>query len=223
MLLLSHPCGEGGEGGEGQGQAVGGAAGPSEGSCAGAAAAGAKEAGSTAGDVPGVAGAAGAAGMARAGGDAASEEQAEQRPTSRGFAVGAAVVVCGLQGATQHNGKRGTVVGVDAESGRFAVSLVDDAGTQLRIKAANLLPADGGGAGKGGERGEGGEGKGEGRSQGEGRSPAEAAGAQGESAAMLAMMESMWRVSLLDIESTLRHVCNKVPCTPPAHPRQRDA
>ena len=55
-----------------------------------------------------------------------------------------------------------------------------------------------------GEGGEGGEGKGEGRSPGEG------AGAQGESAAMLAMMESMWRVSLLDIESTLRHACNKV-------------
>ena len=27
---------------------------------------------------------------------------------------------------------------------------------------------------------------------------------------MLAMMESMWRVSLLDIEATLRHACNKV-------------
>ena len=105
----------------------------------------------------------------------------------------------------------GSGVGVDAESGRVVVRLVDDAGTQLRIKAANLLPADGSGAG---ERGEG---------EGEGRSPGEGAGAQGESAAMLAMMESMWRVSLLDIESTLRHVCNKVLCTPPAHPRQRDA
>jgi len=131
------------------------------------------------------------------------------------------VVVCGLQGATQHNGKRGTVVGVDAESGRVVVSLADDAATQLRIKAANLLPADGGGAGEGGE---GGEGKGEGRSPGEGAgAQGESAGAQGESAAMLAMMESMWRVSLLDIESTLRHVCNKVLCTPPAHTRQRDA
>lgn len=28
--------------------------------------------------------------------------------------------------------------------------------------------------------------------------------------ATLLMLESMWRVSLLDIESTLRHVCNKV-------------
>ena len=27
---------------------------------------------------------------------------------------------------------------------------------------------------------------------------------------MLLMLESMWRVSMLDIESTLRHACNKV-------------
>ena len=38
---------------------------------------------------------------------------------------------------------------------------------------------------------------------------------------MLAMMESMWRVSLLDIESTLRHVCNKARASPsiPSQPR----
>ena len=207
-----------GKGGEGKGKAVSGAAGPSEGSCAGVAVAEPTEGGSTADGAEGAEGGEGAAGGdAPAAANEEQTEQAEQRP-STGLAVGAAVVVCGLQGAAQHNGKRGTVVGVDAESGRFVVTLVDDAVTQLRIKADNLLPAD---DGEGGE-GEG-EGEGDGRRRGGtgtagGEAPlppneagAEAQGeAQGESAAMLAMMESMWRVSLLDIESTLRHVCNKV-------------
>jgi thiol-disulfide isomerase/thioredoxin len=70
--------------------------------------------------------------------------------------AGAAVVVHGLQGAAQHNGKRGVVVGgPDPQSGRYAVQLqgtgADD--SALGVKIANLqLPesaavsAAGGGA-----------------------------------------------------------------------------
>ena len=50
---------------------------------------------------------------------------------------GTTVTIRGLQGAAQHNAKRGKVVEHDAGSGRYVVQLDD--GEQLRIKPENLL------------------------------------------------------------------------------------
>ena len=58
--------------------------------------------------------------------------------------VGAAVAVCGLQGAPQHNGKRGVVVqGLDPKSGRYAVQLNGEAkDSALGLKLGNLQLAE---------------------------------------------------------------------------------
>merc|ERR1740117_1299624 len=65
------------------------------------------------------------------GGKRRREEKAELIPT------GVAVTIRGLQGAAQHNTKRGKVVEHDAASGRYTV-LLDD-GESLKIKPENLL------------------------------------------------------------------------------------
>jgi len=52
---------------------------------------------------------------------------------------GTRVVVRGLQGAPQHNGKEGEVDSYDASSSRYLVQLAGGDGEVLRIKFANLL------------------------------------------------------------------------------------
>ena len=49
---------------------------------------------------------------------------------------GSAVVVCGLSGAAEHNGKPGHVIGRHAETGRVEVALT--ATQRLRLKRANM-------------------------------------------------------------------------------------
>ena len=51
--------------------------------------------------------------------------------------AGTPVLVRGLQGAAQHNGKTGSVAGYDEGSTRYTVSLEE--GESLRIKHDNLL------------------------------------------------------------------------------------
>ena len=61
------------------------------------------------------------------------------------FGRGSKVVIHGLTGATQHNGKAGTVLGLQMGTGRYAVS-VQDRSKPLALKEINLSPAtsDGG-------------------------------------------------------------------------------
>ena len=78
------------------------------------------------------------------------------------------------------------VVGWNEEKSRWMIQL-DETGEQLLLRPANVCSVAGGGGKKGGDDGGG---------------PSEDT--------MYLMLESMWRVSLLDIEATLRHACNKV-------------
>jgi hypothetical protein len=55
------------------------------------------------------------------------------------FAAGDVVILHGLVGGAQHNGKRGVVRGYDQGSGRFKVSVAGRP-KPLGVKAANLLP-----------------------------------------------------------------------------------
>ena len=52
------------------------------------------------------------------------------------WAAGTAVTVCGLEGATQHNGKRGKVLRYNSGAGRYETEL--ETGEKLKIKPANL-------------------------------------------------------------------------------------
>ena len=68
------------------------------------------------------------------------------------WAAGTVVTVRGLQGAAQHNGKRGKLLRYDEGAGRYEVAL--ESGEKLRIKPDNVehaaAAADGGGGGGGG-------------------------------------------------------------------------
>ena len=137
----------------------------------------------------------GAAGGAEAAAEAA---QADLR-------IGARVMIRELKARPELNGYGGRIIGWNEEKERYVVEL-DGAGDNLLLKAANLLvvPADGAkaaGAAAGG--GEGGDAEGGGGGGGGGM------GGPSEDTVML-MLESMWRVSMLDIEGTLRRACNKV-------------
>ena len=65
---------------------------------------------------------------------AAEAAQPAANATTEGVTV---VVLKGLVGAVQHNGKRATVLGFDAGHGRFELQLQADA-TQLRAKPGNI-------------------------------------------------------------------------------------
>jgi len=146
--------------------------------------------------------------------DAAPPEEAG----GGGVLTGRRVRVGELSSRPDLNGQEGFASEWVEESGRYYVRV---GGEVLALKPANLTALDegGGGGGAAGEEGEGaspapGDGGGGGGGSRRGSSapsaPGEGEEEDGENAAMFIMMESMWRVSLLDIESTLRHVCNKV-------------
>jgi len=56
-----------------------------------------------------------------------------------GLTIGSNVQVQGLTGATQYNGRRGTVTGYDAQLGRFEVTLAGGKYEALKAKPANLI------------------------------------------------------------------------------------
>lgn len=104
------------------------------------------------------------------------------------------VTIEGLQARPELNGYGGTIVAWVEDKQRFMVEL-DGSGERLLLRPPNLHP-DVNAAGTEGDAStaagqEGGE-----------KGPSEDT--------VLLMLESMWRVSLLDIEATLRHACNKV-------------
>ena len=70
------------------------------------------------------------------------------------WAAGTAVTVHGLQGAKQHNGKRGKILRYNRPAGRYEVEL--ESGEKLKIKPVNLEQTaagdDGGGGGGSGEK-----------------------------------------------------------------------
>ena len=57
------------------------------------------------------------------------------------LAIDGHVTIHGLKGAPQHNGKHGTLVGFDAERGRWVVAL-PHLQLKLKIKAENLTPTN---------------------------------------------------------------------------------
>jgi hypothetical protein len=146
--------------------------------------------------------------------------------------VGAHVTIQGLVSRPELNRYSGLVVAWSEEKERFMVEL-DGSGERLLLKPANLwVTLDGtdahGGSGDGGSSGGkrrhqgnasgAADGGGTSASGGDSGSDSKTDGEAGEEGGeggpsedtMLLMFESMWRVSLLDIESTLRHACNKV-------------
>jgi hypothetical protein len=111
------------------------------------------------------------------------------------------------------------LVGWNEERQRYMVEL-DGTGERLLLREPSLTQ-DGGAAGsnRGGSDASGGnasggpsaEGEDGGDGGGDGDGDGGGGGEKGPSEATMALMlESMWRVSLLDIEATLRHACNKV-------------
>ena len=118
---------------------------------------------------------------------AAGKEEAAQaeRPA---VAVGMRVTIQHLVARPELNGSAGVVTSWNEEKERWVVEMDGD-GDTLMLRPPNLqaeAAAKGGGGGQGGGGG----------------GPSEDT--------VLLMLESMWRVSMLDIESTLRHACNKV-------------
>jgi hypothetical protein len=94
---------------------------------------------------------------------------------------------------------------------------LDGSGDTLLLKATNLTAegaSDGAAASGGGAGGSSGDGE-------EGEEGPMGAGGPSENT-MLMMLEAAWRMSLLDIEGTLRHACNKgTPPPPPLPPQPR--
>ena len=138
---------------------------------------------------------------------------------ARTLSVGAHVSISGLQARPELNGYGGVVVGWNEERQRYMVEL-DGTGERLLLREPSLTQ-DGGAAGsnRGGSDASGGnasggpsaEGEDGGDGGGDGDGDGGGGGEKGPSEATMALMlESMWRVSLLDIEATLRHACNKV-------------
>lgn len=82
--------------------------------------------------------------VAISGGDAAQLAVKPANLELHSLALGTAVAVHGLQGAPQHNGKRGVVVsGPDPKSGRYAVQINGETkDTALGLKLANLELAE---------------------------------------------------------------------------------
>jgi ankyrin repeat protein len=68
---------------------------------------------------------------------AGEEPQPEPAPAPPELAAGTAVVIVGLVGAPQHNGKGGIVEGFDAAKGRHMVRVIGEAIT-MNLKPANL-------------------------------------------------------------------------------------
>ena len=121
------------------------------------------------------------------GGASSGAEEAAQaeRPA---VAVGMRVTIQHLVARPELNGSTGVVTSWNEEKERWVVEMDGD-GDTLMLRPPNLqaeAAAKGGGGGQGGGGG----------------GPSEDT--------VLLMLESMWRVSMLDIESTLRHACNKV-------------
>ena len=113
--------------------------------------------------------------------------------------VGAHVTISGLQARPELNGYGGVVVGWNEQRQRYMVEL-DGTGERLLLREPSLNPD--GGRPSGGASSGGGAGEEQGSTEIGEKGPSEAT--------MALMLESMWRVSLLDIEATLRHACNKV-------------
>ena len=86
---------------------------------------------------------------------------------------------------------------------------IDRDGECIKVKPANLIAINGSGSGASGGT-NGAEGGASAAGEGEGEGEASVPDGSPSEDTMFLMLESMWRVSLLDIESTLRHVCNKV-------------
>ena len=138
-----------------------------------------------------------------------------------GLAVGSHVMIQSLVARPELNGYGGVVTGWNEEKQRYVVEL-DGSGDALLLRAPNLLVAGGSVGGVGGVGGGGGGGGG--GSGHSGGAAAEGGGAEGGGGGgggagggggpsedtVLLMLESMWRMSLLDIEGTLCHACFKV-------------
>ena len=84
---------------------------------------------------------------------------------------------------------------------------LEGSGDTLMLRPPNLLPVQppGKGDGSGGSA----SGTSAGGSSGDGGEGGEGGGGGPSEDTVLLMLESMWRVSMLDIEATLRHACNK--------------
>ena len=82
--------------------------------------------------------------VALSGGDAAQLAVKPANIALESLGMGTAVAVHGLQGAPQHNGKRGVVVsGLDPKSGRYAVQIDGETKDKaLGLKLANLELAE---------------------------------------------------------------------------------
>jgi len=167
----------------------------------------AKDKAAAGGDTGGGAEATGAAADASAN---ASDAAAGATATEASSLFGRRVRIEGLKGRADLNGGEGIAGSFDEAAGRYAV-ILDRDGECVKVKSANLVAIDkkaatGNGSGGGGG---GAAAAGEDPSCGEGESSESAGGGPSEDT-MYLMLESMWRVSMLDIESTLRHACNKV-------------
>ena len=118
----------------------------------------------------------------------------------------ARVRISGLSGRADLNGRLGVAGSLDLDAGRYAVCLDD--GECVKVRPANLQLAGGEGGGEGESSPSGGKAAGAPGEKEEGGEASEGGGPSENT--MYLMLESMWRVSLLDIEATLRHACNKV-------------
>ena len=139
-----------------------------------------------------------------AGGGGGGGAGSSSKSDSPGSLMGRRVQIQGLTGRADLNGRTGLAGAYDGEAGRYAVRLDEDDET-VKVRPTNLSAVESGvgdehaapASSGGGDDDE--EGGGEGGASG---GPSENT--------MLLMLESMWRVSLIDIEATLRHACNKV-------------
>jgi len=120
------------------------------------------------------------------------------------LSVGDRATIRDLVARPELNGYAGRISGWNEQKERFVLEL-DGSGDTLLLKATNLTAegaSDGAAASGGGAGGSSGDGE-------EGEEGPMGAGGPSENT-MLMMLEAAWRMSLLDIEGTLRHACNKV-------------
>ena len=148
-----------------------------------------------------------------------SSSSSEAPPTGAdlppGALYGKRVRIDGLTGRADLNGCEGVAGTFDEVVGRYMVAIDRDGacndrdGECIKVKPANLIAINGSGSGASGGT-NGAEGGASAAGEGEGEGEASVPDGSPSEDTMFLMLESMWRVSLLDIESTLRHVCNKV-------------
>ena len=148
-----------------------------------------------------------------------SSSSSEAPPTGAdlppGALYGKRVRIEGLTGRADLNGCEGVAGTFDEGVGRYMVAIDRDGacndrdGECIKVTPANLIAINGSGSGASGGT-NGAEGGASAAGEGEGEGEASVPDGSPSEDTMFLMLESMWRVSLLDIESKLRHVCKKV-------------